>query len=139
MFIYYRFISQPPMIQHQQTLINQNLDISQTYINFSQRLSMLINVYCCKGIILLNYLGNVHLLQVYQPTSYDPTSTNVDKPKSGYISDLYQLQSTFINAYKCLLLQGYYFVKHITLCMGWVESTQSNACPQKKKREINQF
>ncbi len=32
-----------------QTLINQNLDISQTYINFSKGLSTFINVYCCKG------------------------------------------------------------------------------------------
>ena len=28
-----------------QMLINQNLDISQTYVNFSQRLSTFINVY----------------------------------------------------------------------------------------------
>ncbi len=34
-----------------QTLINQNLYISQTYTNFSQSLSTFIkfNVYCCKG------------------------------------------------------------------------------------------
>ena len=36
------------LLSNIQTLINQ-LDISQTYINFSQRLPTLINVYCCKG------------------------------------------------------------------------------------------
>ncbi len=40
---------------------------------------------------------------ISQPPIQHP---NVDKPKSRYILDLYQLQSTFINVYKCLLLQG---------------------------------
>ncbi len=37
------------LLSNIQTLINQNLYISQTYLNFSQRLSTFINVYCCKG------------------------------------------------------------------------------------------
>ncbi len=37
------------LLSNIQTLINQNLDIFQTFINLSQRLSTFINVYCGKG------------------------------------------------------------------------------------------
>ena len=85
------------LLSNIQTLINENLDISQTYINLNKRLSTFINVYCCKGGFF--YKFSTPLIP------FEGVSGTGGPIQVWALNEYLRHISTLVNVYQRLLLQ----------------------------------